>query len=240
MNIKKIFFNLFYLLIIVSMFSIAAFAAEGERTIQTYGQAEVTAQPDLAKISLAMETRSLSAQEAVNENAILANTVLDALLDFGLSKEEVKTSAYRLNSYREWQKDAADEEQYKIYYQAYNEILIKTAQLDTVGTIIDLAVKAGANNINYINFEIQDSYKLVLQALKMATEQAQEKADTIAKGAGIFLIELSGIKEERTSYAPIRIQEPMLARGLDASSAPTPISPEDVIIKASVIAEFSF
>ena len=240
MRIKKIFFNLFCLLAIMSVFSLAAFSAEGERIIQTYGQAEVTAQPDLAKISLAIETRSSSAREAVNENAALTNTVLDALLDFGLSEEEVKTSAYRLNSYREWQKDTADEERYKIYYQAYNEILIKTTQLEAVGTLIDLAVKAGANNINYINFELQESHQLVLQALKMATRQAREKADAIAEGAGKFIIELRSIKEEQASYAPIYIQESMLARGLDISSAPTPISPEAVIIRASVVAEFSF
>ena len=72
-------------------------------------------------------------------------------------------------------KDTADEERYKIYYQAYNEILIETTQLEAVGTLIDLAVKAGANNINYINFELQESHQLVLQALKMATRQAQGK-----------------------------------------------------------------
>jgi hypothetical protein len=241
MNIKNGFFSLFYLLIILVFLSMTANATtEEQRIIQTYGEAEITAQPDLAKISLSIETLSQSAKEAVEENAKLANTVLKALIDFGLSEEEITTSSYRLNSYREWGKVGSQNEPEKIYYQATNEILVLTNQLDTVGQIIDLAVEAGINNIQYINFEIRDPQQLMLQALTMATEQAQHKAEAIAKGAGVIIKQLYNIKEERTFYAPFRLQDTMLQTEIAKSDAPTPIAPDSVIIKATVIAEFSF
>jgi uncharacterized protein YggE len=50
-----------------------------------------------------------------------------------------------------------------------------------VGEIIDLAVKAGGNSINFINFELENPQGLQLQALKAATEQAELKAGAIAR-----------------------------------------------------------
>lgn len=247
MSKKNTFFIFFFILfvVIIVIFSypvnITAYATdERQKIIQTYGEAELTAPPDLAKISLSIETRSSSANKAVEENARLANRVLQALLNYGLREDNIKTSSYRLYSYREGQKTDSETEQEKIYYQATNEMLISTTQLDTVGEIIDLAVKAGANNINYINFELSDPQELMFQALKMATEQARRKAEAIAEGASVTIQQLYNIREERTSYTPFRSENTMLKREMVASGAPTPISPEAVIVRASVIAEFSF
>ncbi len=241
MNIKKGFLNIFNILLIVLVFSLTFYsAAEEQRIIQTYGEAEITAQPDLVKISISIETHSKSANEAAEENARLANSVLKELYEFGLLEENIKTSSYRLNSYRKWEKEDSQNEQEQVYFQAVNEIIIQTIQLDKAGNIIDLAVKAGANNINYINFELKDPTALMLQALTMATEHARQKADTIARGAGLTIKQLFNVREERTSYAPYRSQNTMLSREMVLGTAPTPISPDEVIIRATVVAEFTF
>jgi len=223
------------------LFNIAVCAAvEEQRTIQTYGEAEITAQPDLVKISISIETHSKSANEAAEENARLANSVLKELYEFGLLEENIKTSSYRLNSYRKWEKEDSQNEQEQVYFQAVNEIIIQTIQLDKAGNIIDLAAKAGANNINYVNFELKDPTALMLQALTMATEHARQKADAIARGAGLTIKQLFNVREERTSYAPYRSQNTMLSREMVLGTAPTPISPDEVIIRATVVAEFTF
>jgi uncharacterized protein YggE len=241
MSIKKMYYIFCYLVVITLFFNIAVCAAvEEQRTIQTYGEAEITAQPDLVKISISIETHSKSANEAAEENARLANSVLKELYEFGLLEENIKTSSYRLNSYRKWEKEDSQNEQEQVYFQAVNEIIIQTIQLDKAGNIIDLAVKAGANNINYINFELKDPTALMLQTLTMATEHARQKADAIARGAGLTIKQLFNVREERTSYAPYRSQNTMLSREMVLGTAPTPISPDEVIIRATVVAEFTF
>ncbi|HPK87309.1 MAG TPA: SIMPL domain-containing protein [Atribacterota bacterium] len=241
MRIKNIY-SIFFCLLIMTIFiyGVLSVAAQESKIIQTYGEAEISAQPDLAKISLSIETRDQSAKVAVEKNAKLANTVFEALIDFGLTENEVKTSSYRLNSYREWQKEGSTAEKEVIYYLVVNEIVLSVSRLDEVGKLIDLAVQAGANNINYINFELMDPQELMLQALTMATRQAQQKAESIAQGAGVKISELFSIKEERTTYAPYRAQEAMLSRAMAGGPSPTPISPDEVIVRATVIAEFSF
>jgi len=212
--------------------------ANGEpRLIQTYGEAEVKAEPDLARIGLAIETRSDSAEKAVEENARLANAVFEALKKFGLTEDEIKTGSYQLYSYREWYDERRAGEEV-ITYQASNEVIVSTSRIEEVGEIIDLAVRAGANNINFINFEIENPQELQLQALKSATEQAELKADAIAKSAGEKISGLYRIREERTEYMPYVVRQEVAAdMGM---GAPTPIAPDEVTVRAMVTAEFAF
>lgn len=212
--------------------------ADGEpRLIQTYGEAEVKGAPDLARIGLAVETRGTSAEQAVEENARLAGALVEALKDFGLSEDEIKTGSYRLYSYREWF-DGRPEGESVLTYQAINEVIVSTSRLDEVGELIDRAVKAGANNINFINFELENSQELQLQALKLATEQAELKADAIAESAGEKISGLYRIREERTEYMPFVAKQEMAAdMGMGAA---TPIMPDEVTVRAMVTAEFAF
>lgn len=244
MNVKRgtfLIFNVLFVTMIALFFCMTVFSANEEnRIIQTYGEAEISAQPDLVKLSLSIETQSKLAKEAVEENARLANNVLTALMDFGISKENIKTSSYSLNSYRKWENKGSENEQELIYYQSFNEIIINTPDIEKVGKILDLAVQAGANNINYINFELNDPQELMLLALTRATEQAHIKAKAIAHGAGIEIKGLYSIREQRSSYAPFRFQDAMFARDMVAAASPTPISAGSVIINASILADFIF
>ena len=246
MRIKSvvILFTIILIIVVLSSGYIGNQTAYGftetKRLIQTFGEAEVTAQPDLVHIGLAIETRSSSAENAVKENAGLANSVREALLGFGLTEENLKTGSYRLYSYREWQRERPDIEEEQIYYQATNEIIVSTTQLDTVGEIIDLAVKSGANNINYINFELEDPQYLMMQALNLATKQAYRKAEAISDGAGETIVKLHSVREEKTAYTPFRIQDNLLQREIAANAGTTPVSPDKITIRATVMAEFSF
>lgn len=231
------------LLLILFLFLMFSFSVSGstqERIIQTYGQAELTAEPDWVKINIAIETQNSFAEVAAQENARLANQVRDALIDFGLVEENIKTGSYRLYSFREWPKENHDEQSEQIYYQATNEIIITTQKLDDSGKIVDIAIQAGANHVNSIHFELIDSQKFILTALTEATKQARMKANAIVSGIGENITGIKSIKEERTTYSPYRFQEGMAQRLASSDPAATPITPDEVTITASVIAEFSF
>jgi len=211
--------------------------SEIPKIIQTYGEAEVKVEPDLARIAIAVETRGSEAEAAVEENASLTNTVIEALKKFGLAEEDIKTGSYSLYSYREWFNGIPAREEV-MTYQVTNEVVVTTTRLEEVGEMIDLAVKAGANRINYINFELENPQELHMQALKLATEQAARKAEAIADSSGEKISGLYRIREERTDYMPyVHRQEVAEDMGMGAL---TPIIPDEVVIRAMVTAEFSF
>jgi uncharacterized protein YggE len=80
----------------------------------------------------------------------------------------------------------------------------------------------------------------MIQALAMATQQASRKAKAIAESINESIAKLYSVREERTAYTPFRFQENALQRGMAADTGPTPITPGEVTVRATVIAEFSF
>ncbi len=212
--------------------------AEAPRVIQTYGEAEIKAEPDLAVMSLAIHTRGRDAATVAEENAELANAVWEALLDYGLSEDNLKTGSYSLYSYEEWIGDMLTGEESRTVFQAVNEIIVKTDDLESVGEIIDLAIGAGANSINYVSFEVEDPQELLMQALALAAEQASLKAEAIAGSTGNSITGLQSIREERTDYIPYKAQDGMVREDAAMGAGPTPISPDQVTVRATVAAEY--
>ena len=93
-----------------------------------------------------------------------------------------------------------------------------------MGQIIDVAIRAGANQVQGIRFDIADKQSLQLQALELAVQQGMTKAKVMAESAGLLLGGLTTMSESYGSYAPM-----VTTMALRADSAPaTPISPGDV------------
>ena len=119
-------------------------------------------------------------------------------------------------------------------YYVQNRINITTKDLDAVGQIIDVAIRAGANQVQGIRFDIADKQSLQLQALELAVQQGMTKAKVMAESAGLLLGGLTTMSESYGSYAPM-----VTTMALRADSAPaTPISPGDVEVSATVNMNF--
>lgn len=219
----------------------AGASSEGqERVIRVYGEAEITAEPDVARIILAVETRSQSAKEAAEENARLMDAVLSALKEMGLEEEQLKTGAYSIYSYREAVEPRTQEQQIT-HYRATNELNITLHELDKTGPVIDTAVQAGANQVRSIHFDLQDPENMQLEALKSATSQAGTKARAIAESAGVTIREIKSISEDSVYYAPFRAEyRDDIGLGEAEAAPPTPITPGDVTVRARVTAEYRF
>lgn len=209
--------------------------------ISVYGEAVITAQPDSARAVLAVETTHEQAKTAAQENARLTNAVLEALKKAGLDEEQLKTSGYRLYSYME-PSDPQNKEKHVTKYRAYNELDISLSDLNEVGTVVDIAIQAGANRVVSVVFELKDAEALKLQALQYATGQAKAKAAAIAQSAGITIRGIKVIHEEMTGYSPYRasMEDSNFKEMAGGGAAPTPILPDDVEVMARVKAEYYF
>lgn len=213
-------------------------SAENRGALNVTGSAVVTGSPDIAYITLGVETKDQSAETASQDNANRMAAVMAALKKMGLKDSDISTSGYNIYSYQQQIDRTLPTEQMVTVYTVQNRINITTKQLDQVGKIIDAAVKAGANQVQGINFDIEDKQELQLLALENATKQAKIKADAMAKAAGVTLGGLTTIQEEYATYAPMN--EAMTLRAASFKAADTAITPGDVEISARVNAEFWF
>jgi uncharacterized protein YggE len=201
------------------------------RTLRVVGHAEAKVTPDEAFLNLAIETHALTAQECASLNADLAQKVVKALEAKLDKKGRVWTGGYSL--YPEYSNSSGGKKPAIEGYRAENSITVQTQGIDLLGMLIDTAIAAGANRINYLNFDIQDDSRPRAEAITMASRDAQAQAQALAASLGVKLkqvIEASTVAEPR----PI----PMMRMHMMATMASTPVQPSEVSVPATVTLEY--
>lgn len=153
-------------------------AAESEakevQKITVSGSGEVRLTPDLAIISLGVETLNESLELAQKENSDSVNSVISALKEMGVSEENIKTK----NFYVYQRYDYSKGENF-LGYQVSNYIDFKTKDIDNVGSIITKLLDSGANRFQGISFTLENEEEAYNMALERALENAKSKASAI-------------------------------------------------------------
>jgi uncharacterized protein YggE len=200
------------------------------------GDAIVQAQPDTAIISIAVITQNKRALDAQQENANRSDAVVRVLKTAAGAGAEVKTSGYNLQPmqvYRENQPPTITG------YQASNSVTVTMSDLTRVGTVIDAASEAGANNINGVSFTLRKDRPAKDQALADATRAALGKAQTIAQALGGRVVRIVEVQEGGITPRPMYEADMRSQRTMATSNAPTPIEVGtlDITSQVQLIAE---
>lgn len=200
-------------------------------------QSTVTASPDQASVSLAVIGFDKDLNKAQKTNNTNTERVIASLLENGIEKENIETSNYTIQPQYNYESKGSDLPEI-IGYRVRNEVSVTVKDIDTLGTVLDSAVKAGANNINYINFEKSDTSALEDKALAQAVSRAQSKAKVIAEAADVNIVRILSINEGNVYInppVPLRYADMGLggAEGA-AKSSQVPIQPGQIEVTATV------
>jgi uncharacterized protein YggE len=222
----------FLVLVMLALLALPARAAEtAVRVIEVSGYGEVRATPDVAHLSLQVETHAPTAEECSSKNAALAQKVVQQLKNKLAGKGNVLTGDYSLTP--QYTEPAPRQKQAIIGYIAQNTITVETTELALLGSLIDGAIAAGANRINYLNFALRDDIKPREQAIANASKDAQAQAQALAASLGVKLKRVV-----RASTVPQRgpiMPQPRFAGAFSLESAQaTPIEANQVTITATV------
>ena len=194
--------------------------------VRAAGQGSVSVKPDQAKVDFSVVTTAATAQDAAAGNAAQVTALLAALGGLLGANANIQTIGYSLSPNYNYPSNGNP---VLTGYTASNTIEVSTADLSAPGAIIDTGVKAGATNVQSLQFTLQNSDPARQQALKLATAQAKAHAEAMASGAGLHTGAVNSIQEQvSTNVTPVAV-----APG--ASS--TPVLPGLVTIQASVILE---
>jgi uncharacterized protein len=173
---------LLLLSICVSLFASIGCSKKSSRTtkVTVAGEATTRVEPDTAVLTLSVVTQSAQALTAQQENARKSQAVSEAV-KAAAGSAEIKTSDYTLQP----QYDYRDNRLPKIVgYNARNSVIVTMTDLQGVGAVIDAASRAGANSIDGISFALKQTSPARGQALAEATQQAMNKANSIAQALG--------------------------------------------------------
>ncbi len=208
-------------------------AAENRRTISVTGQAEVTTSPDLAIVSVAVETAAPKAAAAVRENAARSAKVAAALKGLMGKEDKITTTRYSLDPRYQQTKPGEASEPQIIGYVARNEVQLETRKGDDVGAFIEAANPAGANRVSGLQFTLSDRNEQLRAALQKAGAEARAQAESVASALGV---KLKSVFSATTTTTPIVQPRRFESFGMAAAQArpPTPIEPGTVMVSANL------
>lgn len=210
-----------------------AVAAQGgdnsSRTLTVNGSGQANLTPDIAYISVGVHTEGPDAAKAVIENNDKSGNVAEALEDFGIEPEDIRTTNFSIYPQQQYDQDG---KLTGVTYMVDNSVFVTLRDLDQIGDVLDAVVAAGANNINSIQFDVEDKSEALAEAREDAVADAQSQADELAKAAGVGLGPVKNISTF-SSGIPFPILGGKGGAGV-AAEASVPISPGQMLLTVEV------
>lgn len=169
-------------------------------TISVSGTGKVTATPDLATVNIGVLSQGSSAVDVKNQNNDKVNKVISYIKDQGIDAKDISTSQFSFYPTQDYNNGTP-----KITgYQGNQTVTVKVHGVDKDQTalekVLDGVVNNGANEVNGVNLTVEKPDDLQQQAQKMAIDDAKQKAQELAKEAGLSLGKVVNVSESSGGY----------------------------------------
>jgi len=197
-------------------------------TVITNGEAMVSRAPEVAYLTLAVETRARNPRDAQKQNADAMSGVQKQLADAGIPKGALRT----LGVWLEQEFDNQNGRRAARGFVARNTLEVRIEDVARTGELADAAVQGGATSLNGIRFDLKDRGAAEREALRLAVADARLRADAAAAGAGRTVDRVLKIEDSRPEVV---VPQRMFAmRAEAAASPPTAVEPGLIEIRAHV------
>jgi uncharacterized protein YggE len=204
-------------------------AQDNSPKISTSGTATIKVPADHVQLTVGVSARADRAKDAAARVAATLNVVRDALVRLGLDRNSLPSAGYSVNADYNDPKRANG-------YLASSSLSAELSNLSLLGSVVDAALGAGANEVSDIRFLPKNEEAARARALELAVQRARSDADVLAKAAGTTLGPLILLTTQQVS--PLGVGFAARAVSLDTSRA-TEIPPPEISIAASVLAQWA-
>jgi len=216
---------------------LAATAGEAprERRVSVQGEAQVSAAPDEARISLAVQARSpdvATAREDVNARTA---AVLSHLEGLAIAPGDISAPGLTLRPEYRWDKNR--EEQVLKGYLVQRRIDVRLTDLGRLGLLIEGAADAGANEGSPPVLGHSEEARLRREALAAAAADARANAEALAGSLGVTVGPVRSL-EAVQGPRPRPMASEMMLRSADAAPAAETYVTGDLVFESRVNATF--
>jgi len=190
----------------------------GPRTVNVSGSGEVSAEPDLAHVTLGIEARRPVMAEARTEVTATLERVLRLTRDLGIDPKHV--NATRLQVQPEYSWNEQDRKRVLLGYLVSRQVQVELRDLEQLGPLLERAVDVGVNQVSDPVLDSSRRKDLEREAMGRAVEDARLNAEALARAAGMRLGPVRTMSGS-TAGPPV----PMYRHGVvmsEAAAAPPP------------------
>jgi uncharacterized protein YggE len=199
------------------------------RTLIVSGLGEASAAPDLLTLSIGVETQGQTAAQALTRNNEQMRATIARLTEAGVAERDMQTSNLSVSPRYNYEarREGAP---LLVGYVATNMLTVKLRDIAGAGALIDASVQDGATNLGGISFGFAEPEPLRRQAREAAVADARQKAEALARAAGVRLGPILRIQDGQAAPPPMPYME---ARAV-ASDFATPIAAGESTLTAHV------
>ena len=206
--------------------------AQLERSIEVTATGEATSAPDRATLRVGVTATGSDAASVRDELDASDEALRAALTEWGLDDDAIRTEQYDVRESYETRDDPN-----RTRYEGVHRYAIELDDVDAVGEVIDVAIDAGADRVQRIQFGLSEETEREVREEAIATAMSNADADAAAL-ANASDLEVVGVYEVSTSESGAR---PYVTESFDAAagdggdgSASTAVETGDVSVRVSV------
>lgn len=158
------------------------------KTIAVTADESATADAEVALLAIGYRNYGVTQDATFQENVRAAERITKALLDAKVPKANIETDKLQLTRAEideKWTADMKKERQFVAGQYWHVTVSASEAQ-----TVVNLAVNAGANEVDDVDWNVADPVALQAKAGAAALAKAKSIADQMARGLGTKLGEL--------------------------------------------------
>jgi uncharacterized protein len=211
------------------------------RTIAVTTSADAEAQADTVTVQIGFVEYGADQDSAYAAGSKTSNAIAAALKAAGIPEDAIQSESQSITPVQQYtNQDWTPAEKAERKFQVQQSWSVKTAA-GNGAKVLDVAIKAGANQSGQMTWSVQDEDGLQAKAAKLALDRARQIAQQMAGGLNASLGPLVYASNEAPSRAP----QPLMMRGAMAAAPaaqkvePLAVSARKVTTSATVYAVFS-
>jgi len=177
------------------------------QTITVVGEGKVSVVPDIARITLGVETTANTVADGSTENEAKMKALLAALKAVGIPEKDIQTTNYSIMVNRGQELpvsgDTGKTAATATTYTVSNNVTVTIRDLTLVSEVIDASIEAGANNIWGISFTVEEPDAALVDARAKAVADARLRAEALAGLGEVTLGPVMAMSEVIGSSSPV-------------------------------------
>ena len=210
------------------------------RTIAVTTSADASASADTVVVQIGFQVYGADQDSAYAAGSKASNAIAAALKGAGIPADAIQSESQSISPVQEYgNNNWTPEEKAERKFQVQQSWSVKTGA-DNGAKVLDVAVKAGANQSGQMTWSVADQDGLQAKAAKLALDRAHAIAQQMASGLNATLGPLVYASNEAPSREiPLNGRAMMAMAPLAQKVEPLSVSPRKVTASATVYAVFS-
>jgi uncharacterized protein len=215
--------------------------SKDNRTIAVTTSAEANAPADTATVHIGFIAYGVDQDSAYASGSKTSNAIAAALKGAGIPQDAIESESQNIGPVQQYgNQEWTPEEKVARKFQVTQSWSVKTAAANG-SKVLDVAIKAGANQSGQMSWSVADMDSLQAKAAKQALEKARQIAQQMAGGLNATLGPLVYASNEAPPRGPQPLMQmrAMTATPMAQKVEPLSVSAPKVTASATVYAVFS-